>query len=356
MVSYRLGLLGSLTLLLAFGCSGESSSDPTLENVLSKKPVAPNSTKAQVQKAIDVSKDQPEKAIAILETVLKTDPKDREANLLMGLISAVKGELSEKKEERIEYFHKSYQALVRVRPLLKQLSQTDQGFVTRIELGEARALALEGKTAESFAIVKKIAASGNEDLDSIDSIEDLKPLQALAEYQSFLAETYGPKLAQALQEIPAEIAAVKPFSFDFRLNDLDGKRVSLADYRGKLTIVDFWGTWCPPCRQEIPHFVALDKKYREKGLAIVGINCQEKGAEDEVVQRIRNFAKVYKIDYKCLLDEDAIERKIPGFQGYPTTVFIDAAGKPRLVFDSAVTKAKLEAAIITLLAEGSKAP
>src|SRR5262249_59973090 len=92
------------------------------------------------------------------------------------------------------------------------------------------------------------------------------------------------------------------FAFNFELPDLDGKKVSLADYKGKVVIVDLWGTWCPPCREEIPHFVDLYRKYHASGLEIVGINY-EMVAGDEAREKVRKYVKENDIPYPCLIGD-----------------------------------------------------
>lgn len=148
-----------------------------------------------------------------------------------------------------------------------------------------------------------------------------------------------------------EMARLKPFPFDFELKDTSDRTVRLADYKGKVTIVDIWGTWCPPCRKEIPHFAELYKEYRDKGLEIVGINCHEGGSPDEVKKRIQIFARETEIPYRCLLNDETTEPKIPGFQGYPTTLFLDRTGKVRMMLVGYTPKVRLEAIVSTLLAE-----
>ena len=154
---------------------------------------------------------------------------------------------------------------------------------------------------------------------------------------------------------PRRSSQIKSFPFDFELKDTDDKTVTLADYKGKVTIVNVWGTWCPPCRKEIPHFVDLYKEFKDKGLEIVGINCNEQGSRDQVKKKIKDFAKENKIEYKCVLNDEKTEDKIPGFQGYPTTLFLDRTGKVRLMLVGYTPKAKLEAIITTLLAEHCEA-
>jgi len=100
------------------------------------------------------------------------------------------------------------------------------------------------------------------------------------------------------------------FDFDFSLPDLDGKNVSLKDFVDKVVIVNFWGTWCPPCRREMPHFVELYKKYRNRGVEVVGIGYErEKG--EAAVENVRAFLKEKGVTYTCVTgDQDTRGRDL----------------------------------------------
>jgi thiol-disulfide isomerase/thioredoxin len=146
------------------------------------------------------------------------------------------------------------------------------------------------------------------------------------------------------------LAHSRSFPFDFRLPDPDGKQVSLADYKGKIVIVDFWGTWCPPCRDELPHLVELYGKYHASGLEIVGINY-ERVSGDQARQIIRDFITEHHIPYRCVMGDQETEFMVPAFDGYPTTLFIDRSGKVRLVLRGYTSQAVLEAVAKILLEE-----
>src|SRR5919197_569137 len=79
---------------------------------------------------------------------------------------------------------------------------------------------------------------------------------------------------------------------DWKLTDLGGKTVKFSDFRGKVVILDFWATWCMPCRVEIPHFVELQKQYGDKGLAIIGVSLDKQGPE-----LVKNFVKQFGMNY-----------------------------------------------------------
>lgn len=109
---------------------------------------------------------------------------------------------------------------------------------------------------------------------------------------------------------------------DWTLKDLEGKEVKLSDFKGKVVILDFWATWCPPCRKEIPHFVELQKEYGDQGLAIVGISLDEGGAE-----AVKPFAEKYEINYAVVMGDQEVAMSYGGIEAIPTTFVIDKEGK-----------------------------
>jgi peroxiredoxin len=108
---------------------------------------------------------------------------------------------------------------------------------------------------------------------------------------------------------------------DFSLPALDGREVKLSDYKGQVILLDFWATWCPPCRNSIPAFVRLYNKYHEQGFTILGI-----GLDDEAA--LRKYASDNKISYPVLIGNNDIG-KAYGVTGIPKMVFIDRKGKIR---------------------------
>ncbi len=108
---------------------------------------------------------------------------------------------------------------------------------------------------------------------------------------------------------------------DFALKDLNGGICRLAELRGKVVVLNFFATWCGPCRQEIPGFVRLYERFRDKGLEIVGVSLDQEG---EAV--LRPFVKHYGITYPIVLGTREVVLDYGGIKGIPTTFLIDQNG------------------------------
>jgi peroxiredoxin len=109
---------------------------------------------------------------------------------------------------------------------------------------------------------------------------------------------------------------------DFTLEALDGKNVSLSSYRGQAVLLNFWATWCGPCKIEMPWFVELQKEYGPQGLQIVGVAMDDASKED-----IQKFVKEMGVNYTVLLGKESVGQSYGGVDVLPTTFFIDRDGK-----------------------------
>ncbi len=108
----------------------------------------------------------------------------------------------------------------------------------------------------------------------------------------------------------------------YALPDLEGNIVKNTDFLGKVVILDFWATWCGPCRMEIPHFIELQKKYKDQGLEIVGLSLDDGGAKD-----VKPFADEHGINYTMLIANGETAKAYGGISGIPTTFVVDKSGK-----------------------------
>jgi thiol-disulfide isomerase/thioredoxin len=127
---------------------------------------------------------------------------------------------------------------------------------------------------------------------------------------------------------------------DFELRDLADKKVKLADFRGKVILLNFWATWCLPCRQEVPLLVELQNKYGPDGLQIVGVDM-DVDADD----RLLNFVREQKINYPVLMADTPTEEAYGAMTLVPQTFFIDRSGKVASRVLGTVEGADIEAVI-----------
>lgn len=142
------------------------------------------------------------------------------------------------------------------------------------------------------------------------------------------------------QDTGACMANAKPANFDFTMKDLDGKSVSLSSYKGKVVLLNFWATWCGPCKAEIPGFIELQAKYKDQ-LVIVGFSV------DDTAEKAREYATQYKMNYPILLGEgrEDVQDAYGPIWGIPASFIISKDGKvcrkhlgiaPKAVFEKEV--------------------
>ena len=118
-------------------------------------------------------------------------------------------------------------------------------------------------------------------------------------------------------------ADAKPAPLDFTLRDIDGNEVNLAELKGNVILLNFWATWCGPCKIEIPWFVEFQRQYKDDGLVVLGLSV------DDTPEQIRPFAAQFQVNYPMLVGlgrEDFHQEAYGPVWGLPVTFFIDRDG------------------------------
>jgi cytochrome c biogenesis protein CcmG/thiol:disulfide interchange protein DsbE len=137
-------------------------------------------------------------------------------------------------------------------------------------------------------------------------------------------------LTAALHQAPAEAMAKRPDGKpgdatkvpDFKLKRAtDGKEISSSEWNGKVRLIDFWATWCPPCKKEIPDFIELQNQYGPKGLVVIGIAMDKQGASV-----VAPFVKEWKMNYPVLIGGSEVSAAYGNIMSYPTTFLVDREG------------------------------
>ena len=320
-----------------------------------KKPEKGGSGSTLVKKIIEglQKEENPnfDKAISALEAGLIESPKDREAELFLIQLLETSGMRAAQEDEKkaSPYFLKAAKAL---RTLLKaqKLAGPQEKLISEMVFyNEACVLAKAGKADDAMKALKDCFAAGVDNVSMLSTDKDLDSLRSRSDFKEMVKDLTIKAAADAKKEFSEMIASQKSYKFDFELNDLDSKKVKLSDFKGKYLIVDIWGTWCPPCRAEIPHFIEVLDKYKSKGLEIIGINYEGGEDEKEEIATIKKFNKSMKVPYNCVIGDEKTQKQVPDCQGFPTTLFLDRAGKVRMTIVGGQPLYRLEAAVEALM-------
>ena len=150
-------------------------------------------------------------------------------------------------------------------------------------------------------------------------------------------------------------AAVKPNKErkpapEFTLKDSDGKQVKLSDYRGKVVLLDFWATWCGPCRIEIPWFIEMQRKNKDKGFEVLGVAMDDEGWE-----AVKPFLQELSVNYRIVMGNDATAQAYGGVDALPTTFLIDREGKIAAIHVGLASKKDFEDGVEELLQNSAAA-
>jgi len=154
--------------------------------------------------------------------------------------------------------------------------------------------------------------------------------------------TPSPAQPTSVRQI-ASGSAPGQLAFDFALDDVNGRPVRLSDLRGRPVIINFWASWCPPCRQEMPALQAAYQRYREQGVIVLGVDLRESAGQ------VSQFASQFGVTYPLLLDHDGTVSERYQVRGIPTTLFLDAEGLIRARHVGPLTEDKIAEYVTPLL-------
>ncbi len=155
----------------------------------------------------------------------------------------------------------------------------------------------------------------------------------------------SPKRTPATVENPDR----KPAA-NFSLPDSNGVRVALADYKGKVVLLNFWATWCGPCKIEIPWFIEFNKTYHDRGFAVLGVSMDDDGWKS-----VKPYVAEKKIDYTVVVGNDQVSKSYGDVDSLPTTFIIDRDGRIAFVHMGLVSRDTYETEIQSLLSDGKRA-
>ncbi len=159
-----------------------------------------------------------------------------------------------------------------------------------------------------------------------------------------LACGIGPMPDEGGDPAAAAQDSANPSIPEFSLRDLDGKTHTNADIEGKVVLLNFWATWCGPCKIEMPWFVDFQRKYKDRGFTVLAVSLDEDGWDP-----VREFAEKMEFNFPVLLGDDAVSDAFGGIMVLPTTLIVNQAGKIVFTHQGLVAKATYEEEIEVLL-------
>jgi peroxiredoxin len=162
-------------------------------------------------------------------------------------------------------------------------------------------------------------------------------------------------LAACTSELPDNVrlksAKERKATPDFTLKDSTGATVKLSDYRGKVVLLNFWATWCGPCKVEIPWFMDFQKNYKDRDFAVLGVSMDEDGWDS-----VKPYIEEHKMNYRVLLGNDEVSQLFGSIDSLPTTLIIDREGRIASMHLGLVAKSTYQKQIEQLLEAPKDAP
>ena len=134
----------------------------------------------------------------------------------------------------------------------------------------------------------------------------------------------------------------------FVLKDPQGRQVRLADYKGKVVLLNFWASWCQPCRIENPWFVDFERRFSARGFAVVGIATQDE------VENVMKYVQEHGINYRILIDDDMVSQLYGGSERLPTTFVLDRQGRIAAVHVGLISRGIYEEQLEQLLSAATE--
>lgn len=158
----------------------------------------------------------------------------------------------------------------------------------------------------------------------------------------------GCKTEQPKSKANLKPGAERKSAPEFALKDVDGRTVSLAEYKGKVVLLNFWATWCGPCKVEIPWFIEFEQKYKDRGFAVLGVAMDEEGWD-----AVKPYLAQSKVNYRVILGNDRVASDYGGVESLPTSFVLDKEGRITSTHVGLVSKSDYEDEITQLL-EGAQ--
>jgi thiol-disulfide isomerase/thioredoxin len=313
-----------------------------------------NDVEKRLRIALRTAQKDPVAAAEQLDKLLAIEPIHREALYGRATLALEQSRSANSPEERTAHVDKAVQSVRALTRAYDNIKPHEKELFARVLYRNTQVLAEKGHVDQAVAVVKEASELGFDAFGKVESDSSMAPLRATSQFQAAQKADDDLKLAQSRGRVKSILETPLNARFDFTLPDLSGKKQSLQDFKGRVVVLDFWGTWCGPCRETIPRLIELYKRRHASGLEIVGLSYERDAtSESQAAELVKEFVKSNGVPYPCLLGDEATIKQVPGFRGFPTTVIVDRAGKVRLIIteNTAQTPEVITDVVRVLLAE-----
>jgi len=271
-------------------------------------------------------------ATRLLDQVLGVEPFNRLALLGRAALALDQARLATSPKDNAAAVDNAEKLIRTLRRVYEAPQPNEQQLFGQVLYTQAKIRVKQGRNDQALALLKEAVETGLDSYSPVEIDESMAPLRSFPQFRAALKARTEARVAEARQRVKDLLDRPVDLAFDFTLADLDGKQVSLADFKGKVVLVDYWGTWCGPCREALPRLIDLYRSRHHRGLEIVGLTYeQQMSSESQKRAVVKRFVKETGIPYTCLIGNQPTIQQIPNFQGFPTSVVLDRSGKVRLL-------------------------
>ena len=230
-----------------------------------------------------------------------------------------------------------------------------QSHLANYLMGGAYGRAIEKDEKKTIAAVQMAIENGFTDFESLLENEFVKELKSekVNKLISHHFRGYKQKLKTWAHD---SIAAFPARKFKFDVADIETGRIRHGDYRGRILVLDLWATWCPPCREAIPHFVKLDEEFRKENVDVVGISMDSPDDPSRSLKVVRRFIDKNGVEYAVAMGNRSVMNQLAPGQKLPTVLFIDTQGQIRYIAEGPHNYYQLEAITNALVERENESP
>lgn len=350
----RIAVFGSILLLSAVvGCGKANNQVPPSNQAATGTQAGQASATMEDSAESYADEFDPARREQELLTKLEQSPKDTTVLLALANLTQT---LARTTDDEYAAFKKSAGYVHQAMEANPEIAKTDEFLQIAGEAfyNEACAFSRENQIEQSLKSLTLAVDHGWTNLSHLSNDPDLEHVRQSPLYAAFDEALQDKRRAHVEATVEALFAQTYDFAVDFDLKDCDGQPVKMKDFAGKVLLVNVWGTWCPPCRRELPDLAAAAEKYKSQGFEIVGLNTESETG-DEANELIRKSKKEFGINYPCALVSEETLSQIPNLNGVPTSIFFNREGKILARVVGMIDKMTLEMIIERLLKESPAA-